>query len=71
VVFEGSVLGGRRHKRLVQLIAVDRVPEVANPTTERTPDLGKPLGAEHEQGHDEDEEQVRGLEDVADHQPKA
>ena len=48
-------------------VSGERVLEVAQSATERAAGLRQPLGPEHEQRHDEHEDQMCGLEDVADH----
>ena len=53
--------------RPVLLLTAQRAPEIAQPTPKRPPDLGKLLGAKHQQSDHEDEQKVRWLKDVADH----
>jgi hypothetical protein len=52
---------------LVALLAADRRPEVAEPVAQLPRHLRQPLGSEDQQGDHEDEQQVRRLEDVANH----
>jgi hypothetical protein len=47
--------------------AADRRPEVAQPAAQLPSDLRKPLGTEHQKRDYEDEEQMRWLKNVADH----
>src|SRR4249919_1628236 len=56
-----SVVRGRRRQlaRLVLVRAADRILELAHAAPERAPHLGQPLGPEHEQGDDEDEDETR------------
>ncbi len=49
------------------LLAVDRRLEVPESLPQGPPDLRKPLGSEDEQRDHEDEEQMCGLKNVADH----
>src|SRR5262245_19417744 len=48
------VVGGRRRDLSRVVLAADRVLELAHALAERPPHLGEPLGAEHEQGDDQD-----------------
>lgn len=52
---------------MVPVLAVHRAPEVGDASPERPSDFRKPLRAEHQQRDHEDENEVRWLEDVADH----
>ena len=49
------------------ILTAHRMPEVAQPASERAPHFGQPLRAEHQQRDHEDEEQVRWLKDVPNH----
>ena len=51
----------------MQVIAAHGLTEIAQTATERSPDLRQALRPEYEQRHHENEQQVRGLKDVADH----
>ena len=51
-------------------LAADRGSEIAQSAPELPPDLRQPLGTEHQQCDDEDEQEMRGLKDVADHMPR-
>jgi hypothetical protein len=51
----------------VVLLAADSSSEVAKSPPKRPADLGEPLGPEHEEGNHENEDQMRWLENVADH----
>jgi len=51
-------------------LAADRGSKVAQPAPELPSDLRQSLGTEHQQSDDEDEQQMRGLKDVADHIPR-
>jgi hypothetical protein len=48
-------------------LAADRLAEVADTGAQRSTDLRKALGAKDQQRDDEDEQEMSGLEDVADH----
>jgi hypothetical protein len=52
---------------VVERCAADRGLEIAQPTAELASDLREPLGTEHQKRYDEDEQQMRWLENVADH----
>ncbi len=60
-------LGAGRRFRLGQALAVDCASEVVNAATHRTPDLGQPLRSEHDERDEQNQEQVRWLQNVADH----
>jgi hypothetical protein len=55
----------------VQLVRVDRVPEVAQAAAERATDLWKALWPQDQQRNHQDEQQVGRLQDVADHRSRA
>jgi hypothetical protein len=55
----------------VIIFARHRLPEVAKTLSERPPNLGQSLGPEHEQRDNENEDQMRWLENVADHNCRA
>ena len=48
-------------------LAADRLTEIAQPGTELLANLGQALGPEDEQRDHQDEEQVCGFQDVAEH----
>jgi hypothetical protein len=50
----------------MHLFAAHGGSEVAQPPAQRSPDLWESLGAKDEQCHNQDEQQVRWLQDVAD-----
>lgn len=52
---------------VVERRAADRRLEIAQSASELASDLWKPLRSEHQQGDDEDEQQMRWLKNVADH----
>jgi hypothetical protein len=52
---------------MVHVIAVDGGLEVAQPFAKRPADFWQPLGTEHDQRDHEDEQKMRWLKDVADH----
>src|SRR5262245_59632551 len=52
------VVGGRRRNLARVVLATDRVLELAHALTERASHFGEPLGAEHEQGDDQDDDQT-------------
>jgi hypothetical protein len=52
---------------MIVVVAPDGRLEVTNSLPERTPNLGEPLGPQHEECDHEDEEQMCWLKDVADH----
>jgi hypothetical protein len=72
-VLMGEVLARVRVRDLVTIllivraVPVDGRPEIAQSVAERPRHLRQSLRAEDDQGHDQDEQQMRGLEDVADH----
>jgi hypothetical protein len=53
------------------LVATDGAPEVTKPTPKRAPNLRQPLGSENQQRDHQNEQQVRWLKDVADHEDRA
>src|ERR1700760_3326226 len=59
----------RRDGVVVVVLAADGAPEVAEALAQCASGLGEALRAEHQQGHYEDEQEMGGLEDVADHGP--
>jgi hypothetical protein len=48
-------------------LAADRLAEVPQPGTELLANLGKALGSEDEQSHHENEQQMGGFQNVAEH----
>jgi hypothetical protein len=52
---------------LIMVLAVDRALEVVDAASNGTPDLGQPLRSEHDERDDENQEEMRWLENVADH----
>jgi hypothetical protein len=67
---------GRGDRRLgdrlvVGFLATEGAAEIAEPFPERTTDLRKPLRAEHQQRHHQDEKKMRRLKDVPDHDLQA
>ena len=50
------------------ILTADRTAEITQPFAERPSDLRQPLRTQHYQRDHQDEQKVRGLEDVADHQ---
>ena len=63
----GRVLRVLRNLGLVLVVATQRAAKIAEAPAERATDLGKALGPEHQQGNHQDEQQMCGLKDVADH----
>jgi hypothetical protein len=56
-----------RSRGLVGFVTADRRPELPQPLTERTAGARKPLGPEHQEENDEDENQVGRLKDRVKH----
>jgi hypothetical protein len=52
---------------VLSLLAADRHPEVPQSAAERATDFGKPLRPEDQQRDHQDEQKMRGLEDVPNH----
>ena len=66
--------GSRHQVRVLAELRLDprhRVAEVAQASPEAAPHLGQPLGPEDQQRDEQDEQQVRRLENVAEHVSKA
>ncbi len=60
-------MGAAKRFGNILILAADRRLEVTEPTSQRAPHLGQPLGSEHHEGDHENEQQMSGLENVADH----
>src|SRR5205807_5706765 len=63
----GFLRHGLGEDLIMVILTAHRMPEVAQPASERASHFGKPLRAEHQQRDHEDEQQVRWLKDVPNH----